>query len=600
MMIRSRADSLVARFVCAALIAAFTATPVVSASSDNLETLAQRSGFRVTGRYDEVERLCAQFAKSFPGSVRSFEFGRTPEGRPMLALAVSKSGALTPDDARERGVPVMLAQGGIHAGEIDGKDAGFLAIRELLEDKSAKNPLSSFVFVFVPVFNVDGHERFGRNNRPNQVGPEEMGWRVTAQNFNLNRDYTKTDAPEMQSMLRLLDAWDPVLYVDLHVTDGAQFEVDVSNNLEPMRTGDAEMQAGGKALMKELNDTLASQGSHPIDFYPSLRETDDPASGFDVSSYPPRFSTGYWATRNRFSLLVETHSWKDYPTRVRVTHNILVKLSDMMAKQGKAWRALAKAADSRAEKLGGQDYTLDYDVGPHTVMIDYRGYAYTREPSAISGGLVTHYDPTKPQIWRIPYRDTLVPKLTVRAPRGGYVIPAAYAAWMGERLSIHGIRFERLDRGTKAASVEAFRATKAEFATKPFEGHFTAKLTGEWKSEKRDIPAGSLVVPIAQPKARLVMTLLEPQGGDSYASWGFFNIAFEQKEYMEAYVAEDVARDMLARNPALATEFKQKLATDASFAKDPQARLDFFYKQHASYDEQLNLYPVLRIANTRP
>ncbi len=104
--------------------------------------------------------------------------------------------------------------------------------------------------MFVPVFNVDGHERFGRNNRPNQNGPEEMGWRVTAQNFNLNRDYTKTDAPEMQSMLRLLDAWDPVLYVDLHVTDGAQFEVDVSNNLEPMRTGDAE-HAGGRQSAHE-------------------------------------------------------------------------------------------------------------------------------------------------------------------------------------------------------------------------------------------------------------------------------------------------------------------------------------------------------------
>lgn len=601
MMFRSRrADAPVASFVCAAFVTAFMAAPVVAAPSDALETIAQRSGFRITGRYDEVERLCAQFARSFPGSVRSFEFGRTPEGRPMLALAVSKTGALTPDDARERGLPVMLAQGGIHAGEIDGKDAGFLAIREMLEDKSAKNPLDSFVFVFVPVFNVDGHERFGRNNRPNQNGPEEMGWRVTAQNFNLNRDYTKADAPEMQSMLRLLDAWDPVLYVDLHVTDGAQFEVDVSNNLEPMRTGDAGMQAGGKALMKELNDTLTSQGSHPIDFYPSLRETDDPASGFDVSTYPPRFSTGYWATRNRFSLLVETHSWKDYPTRVRVTHNILMKLSDMMARQGKAWNALARAADSGAEKLGGQEVTLDYDVGPHTVMIDFRGYAYTRELSAISGGLVTHYDPTKPQVWHIPYRDTLVPKLTVRAPRGGYVIPAAYAAWMGERLSIHGIHFERLDRAAKAANVEAFRASKAEFATRPFEGHFLAKLTGEWKTEKRDIPAGSLVVPIAQPKARLIMALLEPQASDSYAAWGFFNIAFEQKEYMEAYVAEDVAREMLAHDPALATEFKRKLASDAAFAKDPQARLDFFYQRHPSYDEQLNLYPVLRIAGRRP
>ena len=130
MTFRPRADALVAPFLCTALV--LTASPVVAASSDALETISQRSGFRVTGRYEEVERLCAQFAKSFPGAVRSFEFGRTPEGRPMLALAVSKSGALTPDDARERGIPVMLAQGGIHAGEIDGKDAVFLALREML------------------------------------------------------------------------------------------------------------------------------------------------------------------------------------------------------------------------------------------------------------------------------------------------------------------------------------------------------------------------------------------------------------------------------------------------------------------------------------
>ncbi|MEJ1960181.1 MAG: M14 family zinc carboxypeptidase [Gammaproteobacteria bacterium] len=565
-----------------------------------LETVSERSGFRVTGRYDEVERLCAEFAKAFPGAARCFEFGRTPEGRPMLGLAVSKSGALTPDDARERGVPVMLAQGGIHAGEIDGKDAGFLAIREMLEGKTAKGPLDSFVFVFVPVFNVDGHERFGKNNRPNQNGPEEMGWRTNAQNLNLNRDYMKADAPEMQAMLRLLDAWDPVLYIDLHVTDGAQFEVDVSNNLEPISLGDPAMQIAGRALIKELNATLTSQGSLPVDFYPSFREDGDPMSGFDANLYPPRFSTGYWAIRNRYSLLVETHSWKDYPTRVRITHNILVKLSEMTAKQGRAWRTLAKEADARAEKLGGQDVTLDYQVGPHTASIDFRGYAYTREPSAISGGLVTRYDPTRPQVWHVPFRDTLVPKVTVHAPRGAYVIPAAHAAWMGERLSIHGIRFERVDRAVKGANVEAFRAKKVEFASKPFEGRFSAKIDGQWGSERRDIPAGSLIVPIAQPKSRLVMALLEPQAGDSYAAWGFFNGAFEQKEYIEAYVAEDIARDMLASDPAVAAEFKRLLATDPQFAKDPQARLDFFYRRHPSYDEQLNLYPVLRIASPKP
>src|SRR5690606_26019324 len=192
------------------------------------------------------------------------------------------------------------------------------AIREMLDEKAARGALRSFVLVFVPVFNVDGHERFGRWNRPNQNGPEEMGWRTTSQNLNLNRDYTKADAPEMQAMLRLLETWDPELYVDLHATDGAQFEHDVSNQIEPSYVGDPELQPVGRALLAELNGALEAQGSLPIDFYPSLMREDDPASGFAAGAYGPRFQTGYWPLRNRFALLVETHSWKDYPTRVRV------------------------------------------------------------------------------------------------------------------------------------------------------------------------------------------------------------------------------------------------------------------------------------------
>jgi hypothetical protein len=304
--------------------------------------------------------------------------------------------------------------------------------------------------------------------------------------------------------------------------------------------------------------------------------------------------------RNRFSLLVETHSWKDYPRRVKITHNIIVALAEMMAKQGKAWRAAANEADGRAQRLAGQDVPLDYEVGPHVTNIDFRGYAYTREPSAISGGLVTRYDPSKPQVWHVPLHDTLVPKLTVRAPRGAYVVPASQAAWLGERLSLHGITFDRLDKPVTAANVEAFRVSQITLSRQTFEGHTTAKLSGAWGSEKRDIPAGSLIVPIAQPKARLVMTLLEPQAGDSFAAWGFFNNSFEPKEYMEAYVAEQVAKEMLTTKPEVAKAFNEKLATDPEFANNPDARLEFFYRLHPAWDERRNLYPVLRIQGTRP
>ena len=229
-------------------------------------------------------------------------------------------------------------QGGIHAGEIDGKDAGFLALREMLDGTAATGALAAATFVFVPVFNVDGHERFGRWNRPNQGGPEEMGWRTTAQNLNLNRDYVKADAPEMQAMLRLLDAWDPILYVDLHVTDGAKFQHDVSYNVEPTLAGDAELQRGGRALRDELMQRMRARAR--------CRSISIPRSS--ATTIPPRASrsgraaallAGYWAARNRIGVLVETHSWKDYPTRVRITRNTIVAMMEMAARDGRKWLA---------------------------------------------------------------------------------------------------------------------------------------------------------------------------------------------------------------------------------------------------------------------
>lgn len=557
-------------------------------------TVAEKSGFKRTGRYDEVQRLCASYQQLWAEAVRCSEFGRSPEGRALLALVVSRSGALTPEEAHRRNIPVMLAQAGIHAGEVDGKDAGFLALRELLRDQAAPGALRAFVFVFVPVFNVDGHERFGRWNRPNQVGPEEMGWRTTAQNLNLNRDYMKADAPEMRAMLRLLNTWDPVLYVDLHVTDGAQFQPDISNTLEPIYAGDPDLHGLGRAMLAELNGRLTQMGSKPLDFYPDFVAEDDPASGFAATPALPRFSNGYWDLHNRFALLVETHSWKDYPTRVRVTRNTLVTLADMTSREGSQWLAQFRQADQRAQQLGGKEVAVDFDNGSHVMTLDFPGYAYAREPSAVSGGLVTHYDTSKPQIWHIPYKDEVIAKTTVRAPGAGYIVPAAHAAWVGEKLTLHGVRFQTLDRPTADAEVEAFRATKVNYPKATFEGHTTMTFEGAWHEERQAVPAGSLFVPIAQPNSRLAVALLDPQAPDSLAAWGFFATAFEEKEYMEPYVAEQVAREMLAKDPKLAQEFAQKLAHDARFAADPAARLDFFYMRHPAYDRRLNLYPVYK------
>jgi murein tripeptide amidase MpaA len=591
----ARTAALVVSLAASAYAADPVPAPVAAESPDTvLQTVAEQSGYLRTGRYDEVERLCPAYERIWPDQVRCFEFGRSPEGRPMLAMAVSGSGALTGEEAARRGVPVLLLQAGIHSGEIDGKDAGFLALREMLEKRVLPDALDHSVILFVPVFNVDGHERFGHWNRPNQVGPEQMGWRTTAQNLNLNRDYVKADAPEMQAMLRLLDAWDPIIYTDLHVTDGANFQHDVSITVEPLYAGDGALREAARALQKGVIDRLVAAGSLPLDSYPSFERDDDPASGYEVSVAPPRFSTGYWGARNRLAMLVETHSWKNYPTRVRVTHNTILALAELTATRGADWLKLEHQADRRATELGGTEVPLNFAAGDHVRMIDFKGYAYSREPSAVSGGLVTRYDTTKPEIWHMPLKDTVRATLTVKAPQAGYIVPAAYAEEIGQKLALHAIRFRKLDAAPKLA-VETFRATEAMFKKPPYEGRISPELKGEWKPETRDVPAGSLFVPIDQPKAHLVMTLLEPLSSDSFAAWGFFNSAFQQKEYMEPYVAEQVAQQILASDALAAAEFRHKLDTDEAFARNPQARLDFFYRRSPSWDERLNLYPVYRV-----
>jgi murein tripeptide amidase MpaA len=596
-------------------------------TQDTLLTLAEQSNFRQTGRIEEVERLSREFAAVWPEAVRSIEYGRSTEGRPLRALIVSRSGALTAEELRARKIPVLMVQGGIHPGESDGKDAGFIALRELLAGSAAGGALATgalapgalapgvlerIAVLFVPAFNTDGHERTGRWNRPNQNGPEETGWRTTAQNLNLNRDYTKADAPEMQAMLRLIDHWDPLVCADLHVTDGADFEPDVSIQVEPINQGDPELRASGLQLRDQLIAKLAALGSMPLDFYPDLAKTDDPSSGFALTVYSPRFSTGYFPQRNRFTVLVETHSWKEYALRVRITRNTVVSLASLVAAHGAEWLKVCGQADVTATRLGGAEVTLDYvtrwreparagaasserEDTADARVIEFRGYAYTRTESAISGGLVTVYDPKTPQIWRVPMRDAVNPLLVVRAPGAGYVVPVSFASVVGPRLEAHGVAFKPLARRQAAVRAGTFSAQRVRFSSTPFEGRMRAQLEGVWSEQAVDIEAGALFVPIAQPLARLVTALFEPQAPDSFAAWGFFNACFEQKEQMEPYVAEQIAAGMLAADAGLREEFNARLGVDPEFARSASDRLEFFLRRHSSWDQRYNLYPVVRV-----
>lgn len=563
-----------------------------------LGTTAEASDYVTTGRYDEALRLCRDLPRVFPGQARCDTFGRSAQGRPLVALTVSADGVLTPEAARAVKRPVLLWQGGIHAGEIEGKDAGFAILRDWLSGKVAPAAARAVTVVFVPVINPDGHERTSPDNRPNQRGPKEMGFRTNGLNQNLNRDYAKVDSSEIRALLGLFTRWDPTVFVDLHTTDGAKFEHDVAVMVSPQAPRPEGLDEEARRLSDALQARLTDLGHLPVPFYPSFLTDGEPSSGFIRGDAPPRFSTPYAGERGRLGILVENHSWRTYKERARSTYHVLQALLEQAASEAGRWRTVEEQVDSELTRLGGAAVPLLWDRTKAFRTIDFRGYQYEQVPSEISGGTWLRFDETKPQVWKVPLYEELVPVLTVKAPARGYIVHGGFAGLVREVLTAHGITFREL-AGNPSAKVSVFRAAKVTYDP-PYEGRTRANLEGAWTPETRTLDTGSIFIPIAQPRARLILHLLEPSAPDSFSAWGFFNSAFEQKEYMEPYVAEEEARKMLAADPALRAAFEAALAADPTLAASPQRRLDFFYRRHPSWDERKDLLPVFRLEDPSP
>jgi hypothetical protein len=213
----------------------------------------------------------------------------------------------------------------------------------------------------------------------------------------------------------------------------------------------------------------------------------------------------------------------------------------------------------------------------------------------VSGTTRIVYDETRPETWRVPLVTDTKPAAVVRAPRAGYLVAPAYAALFRDKLDRHGFRTIVVEEERRGVAVEVFEATSVAFDTAPYEGRQRVTLTGNWTRETRDVAAGSLFVPVAQPAARLLIHLLEPVAPDSLVAWGLVNAVFEQKEYIESYVVEELAEAMLREDPALGREFVARLAADPQFAGSPKQRLDFFYRRSPHWDARKDVVPILRI-----
>ncbi len=564
------------------------------AQNTGLSTFYENSGKLETPRYQATIDYCRQLDASSE-MITYTSFGKSARGLDLPLLILDREGLSDPALIHAAGRTILLIQACIHAGECEGKDAGLMLMRNLASGDSGYGLLDNVSIIFIPIFNVDGHERFGPYNRINQNGPKEMGWRTTATNLNLNRDFLKADTPEMQAWLAMFNKWLPDFFIDCHTTDGADYQYVLTYLMEIY--GDMDEGLSGwceKTFISRMEQHMKRSG-YPVFPYVEFRNWHDPRSGLYTEVAPPMLSQGYTALRNRPGLLIETHMLKPYQQRVEGTYECILTTLEILNKESKTFNSLVKKADMYAcsESFLKTPFPLRFETKKDdSTMVGFLGVEYTDVKSDISGGDWFIYS-KKPETFNIPYFSSTRPVLTVKLPYA-YIIPAEWAAVI-DRLKIHGIRTTTLTRDA-TINVTTCRLKNPKWQQNPYEGrHLMTNIEYDEIEETRTFPAGSLVIETMQPAGRIIPHILEPKGNGSYLYWGFFDAVYEQKEYGESYVIEKIAREMLEKDPALKKEFEQKKLADTSFAKNPEQILNWFYNKSLYSDNHKGIYPVGKI-----
>jgi len=563
-------------------------------AQDDWQTEFEKSGFLRTPRYEETMAYFRKLEQRSPYA-KMVSMGVSPQGRNINCLIVSKDKLFSAADVKKSGKPILMIVNGIHSGEIEGKDASMLLLRDILVTKKKEKLIDNVILLVVPIFNVDGHERFSAYNRINQNGPVEMGWRTTAQNYNLNRDWVKADAPEMQAMLKFYSEWLPDFFVDTHTTDGADYQYTLTYEIERSEN----MYAGSVKWINEkfvpFMQKRVKQDGFLLAPYINFKG-DDLKSGLIEWPSPLRFSHGYTPAQNRPGLLVETHMMKPYKDRVFATLSMLNLTLEYVNAHPKELIELNKTADEEVVK----DYAVDKK--PFPIMVTsteehdsllFKGLKWIEDSSAISGGKRITYTKEKYDFY-IPIYDKSKVTDSVIAPYA-YLIPAEWKE-IAERLKLHGVEIQRL-KENKTLEVEKYKFKNVKFQESSYEGRHMVNCNYDVFVERAEVPAGTFVVLTKQRTVRIILQALEPKGYDSFLRWGFFNSIFEPKEYFEDYVMEREAVKMLEGNPALKAEFEKKLSSDKQFRESPRKRLAFFYEKSPFFDKNLNVYSVMRVIN---
>ena len=596
-MVSARCVSLV--LVFASIFLAFQVIAMSQQKTPNVpaewRTYAETTDYRETPRYDATIEYAKRLDRA--SSLVKYEtFGKSGEGRDLPLLIATEGETFTPEPAKRAHKAVILIQACIHAGEPDGKDAGLALLRDIAITKTQAGLLKNVVVLFIPIYSPDGHERVSPYNRINQNGPAEMGWRTTSTYQNLNRDYMKADTPETRAWLALWNKWQPDLFIDCHVTDGADYQYNITFQHEHHAGVDAGVLAWERTVFDQHVAAKTEAAGNIVSWYLEFIDNRDLTKGIRDFNGSPRFSTGYVPLRNRPAILIETHMLKDYRSRVIGTYDFLRAALEEVISDPQTLLKVVKEADEKTIAAGraynpAHPYPLDFELTEKATPYHLRAVESHTEMSDVSGAPYVTFG-TKPIDLTVPLYNDFRVKVAVASPLY-YIVPGQWKDVI-DVITAHGLTFITLKQSA-TVDIESYRFTDVKWPGGPFEGRLMPSFEAEPVRERRTFAAGSIVVPLAQPSARVAINLLEPEAPDSLVHWGFFDAIFEQKEYGENYVLEKLARDMLAKDPKLRDEYQEKLASDAKFAASPRARLEFFYRRSPYWDQQMNLYPIGRI-----
>lgn len=561
--------------------------------SSELLTPYEKGNLNQTTTWADCIAWYEALARDYPGVLRFEKVGVSDAGVPIHAGVVSSDGVFEREAIKRAGRPVFFNNNGIHPGEPEGVDGCMALVRDFCTQPERLAALGKTVFLFVPLYNVDGAFNRFDTSRVNQDGPEQFGFRGNSRHLDLNRDFVKCDSLTARVFNTLFASWDPDVMVDTHTSNGA----DYSYTMTLIHT-QADKLGGGLGdflraeMLPKLYADMDARGWPTCPYVNPVK--DSPDHGIAEFLETARFSTGYAALHHTIGFMPETHMLKPFKDRYESMRALVeVTLAFTVANADRI-QALRRAAKEEGRKRleWPVRWAMD-EANPSSFR--FKGYEAKYKKSAIGDYSRLYYDRSSPWERDIAYYNSFPVDVSVAAPQA-YVVPQQWREAI-ERLQWNGVRMERVE-ADRTEQVAYYQILSVGSRPGPYEGHmFHDDVALERRTGEVLLRAGDYIVPLDQDNARYAVETLEPLAHDSFFRWGFFNSVLEKKEHYSEYVFEDSAEQLLQEEPALAAKFAEWKAANPGLLTSQEAVLDFIYANCERYREpEWNRYPVFMIA----